>query len=318
MKNLDDFLNGDPAGQAEAPVEPSVAASTEPMGDPSPPEPVAAEPIVAEPAEAKAPDPGQVQADPKPEAKRPEQKPEEGVPPAPEDVTGLKSALQATRKERADYKGERDTLKGQLAALEAQLVAARAAAAAAPPPAPPPAPAPAAPRQDVAPQPIPNPIEDPENFAAYLQQRVDAQAWDRHCQMSEALFQSLNPGVDTKAIADRFAKQVDENPILGKQLRASPNPYKFAADHLAKVDAMAEIGPDPLAFRAKVEKELREKWEAEHAAAAEPATPSPAAAPAVVLPQSLGTVRSAAPRSVQTTGAAFVDFDDILKRAPRR
>lgn len=311
MKNLDDFLNAPVVGQAETPVESSVAASDGGMGEPTPPaEPVVTDPTAPEPEPVK--DPGQVATDPKPEPKVAE----EGAPPAPEDVTGLKSALQATRKERADYKGERDTLKGQLAALEAQLAAARATAAATPPPAPvapPPAPAP---RQEVAPQPIPNPIEDPENFAAYLQQRVDAQAWDRHCQMSEALFQSLNPGVDTKAIAERFAKAVDENPILGKQLRASPNPYGFAAEHLAKVDALAEIGPDPMAFRAKVEKELREKWEAERGDVAEPVAPAPTAPP-VTLPQSLGNVRSAAPRSAPPPAAALVDFDDILKRARR-
>jgi len=258
MPELDDFLGG-----------------TEPEEE---------KPIVAESVEPEAaPEP---EAEPEPEAK-----PEPTETPEPGDVTGLKSALQAERAKRNDYKSEAARLAGELAAIKAQM----AEAAKAPPPAPVQQSAP------VVPAAIPNPIEDPQGYHAHIQQTL----FNDRLNMSEAMLrQSVGNDEDVDAKREKFRQMAEANPTLRAELQKAAHPYKFVYDTASKALAMDEIG-DPTSYRAKLEAEIREKVMAEMAGSA------PAPQPRVVLPQSLGTARSAGSRNTPVINVPE-SLDDIL------
>lgn len=266
MKQLEDFL--------DTPAE--IVAEEEPPVVEQEPEPAPVEPE-AEPVEAAKPD---------------------EPAPVPDDVTGLKSALQAERAKRNDYKGERDRLAGEMAALKAQLETIQKA------------PAPVVQQQAVAPQPVrvPNPVEDPEGFAQFQEQRLEQRLFNERLNLSESMLRHQLGNEEVDAKIEAFKKAATANPALRAELSTQPNPYKWAYETGQRLLAMDEIGTDPAAYRAKLEADIRAKLQAEFAAAA-PA----AAAPRVALPQSLGTARSAAPRNAVVDNVP-TDFDDILKR----
>lgn len=278
MSELDTFLTGEDPGQAEA-VKPSAA----------------------EPQAAPATEAADAGVDPKPDPAKPVDEADD-VHPATEDVVGLKSALQAERAKRRDYKGERDRLQGEMAALNKQLEEFRKA----PPPAPP---------QAVAPPPpvrVPNPVEDPEGYQAWQDQRFEQRLFNERLNMSERMLRAAKPDqADVDAKIAVFKKAATDNPALRAQLASHPDPYQFAYDIGQRTLAMEEVGTDPAAYRAKVEAEIRAKIEAEYSGA--PAQ----AAPRVTLPQSLGTARSAGPRAGPGINVPE-DFADILRPVARK
>lgn len=263
--NLDGFLDAEEPGQAEA--EPLSAAVETPEA-----------PLAAEPREPTAP------------VVEPEKDDDPEVPP---DVAGLRSALQAERGKRNDYKGERDRLAGEMAALKVQLEAAQK-----PPPAPVAAPVP---EQRAEPVAIPNPVEDPVGYHAFIQRDM----FNRSLNMSEIMLrQSVGDDADVDAKVAKFKELAAANPALRAELQKQPHPYKYVYDYAKRSMAMDEIGPDPQAYRTKLEAEIRAQVQAEMAGTVQ--------APArIQLPQSLGTARSAAPRSNAVINVPEA-FDDIL------
>lgn len=283
-KELTDFLEaeGVPAVDAGAPEAAEDAAATQaPEGD------GAASAAVADGAQAEPPlVPEAAQAAPDPEE-------------LPEDIRGLRSALQAERGKRNDYKGERDRLAGELAATKAALEAAEARAKAAPVPAPPAVEEPAAPA-------IPSPLEDPQGYHLYTQRML----FNERLNLSEAMLREA-PGVeniDEKLAA--FKKAADANPALKVELSRQAHPYRWAYDQGARMLAMAEVGDDPAAFRAKIEAEVRAQIEAELAGKAPPR----GAVEAIAIPRSLASVTSSAPRMTAVEPAP--EFEAVF--APRK
>lgn len=272
MKNLDEFLTGE-AGQAEADLPSAAVTETTP-------------PV----ADATSDADGKLVADPKAADEA-----DDGHP-APDDVVGLKSALQAERARRRDYKGERDRLAGEMAALKAQMEEARKAPAA-------PVPPPQVAQQPVA---IPNPIEDPEGWHLWQERQRFSDKLDIS---EDRLREQIGDDADVDAKIAKFKELAAANPALAAELKQHRHPYKFAYDYVKKTTAMEEIG-DPAKYREKLEAEIRAKVEAEYAGTAPPA-------PKVNLPQSLGTARSAGSRSAPVYNVAE-DFSDILRPATRR
>lgn len=231
----------------------------------------------------------------------------------PEDIRGLRSALQAERGKRNDYKGERDRYSGELTATKAALAAAEArltAAAAAPVVAAAPAIAPAAVDPPAAPV-IPNPLEDPQGYHTWQQNQTQRMLFNERLNLSEAMLRDT-PGldkVDEKLAA--FQKAVGSNPALRADLSRQSHPYKWAYEQGGKLLAMAEVGDDPAAFRARVEAEVRAKIEAELSGAA----PATGAVEAIVIPRSLAGQTSSAPRMAAVEQAPA--FEDIFKRKAR-
>jgi hypothetical protein len=275
-QELDGFLDGDDAGQPVA--DPPAIAAGGPDASPA-----------AEPRE------------PKPGAAEPPAKDDDPAAEVPEDVAGLRAALVATRRGRNDYKGERDRLAGENAAIKAELEASRrvAAPATAPPPEPPAIH-------------VPSPLEDPAGYHAFVQRAM----FNERLNTSEAMLRGqLNDDADIDAKLAVFKKAADTNPALRAELTRQANPNRWAYQQAQRILAMEEIGTDPAAFRTKVEAEIearvRASVEAEYAAAAPPGGP-----PRVHLPQSLGTARSAGGRSTPVLNVPEA-FDDILA-TPRR
>lgn len=238
---------------------------------------------------------------PEPVAQEPEAPPqtEDNEPPVPqpgERAVPL-AALEAERARRRDYKTQAARFEEQAKAaeearkaLQAQFDEFKRTAAA-----PPPAPVQQAPQRVATP--APNPIEDPEGYVAYQQRTFQEGLLNERLNMSEQMLRQQHDDVDD--VMKVFQAEVAKNPALGAQLAQQPHPYKWAYETAKRITAMQEIGPDPAAYRSKLEAELRAKWEAERAA--------PAPAPeAPKLPTSLAASRSAAPRGpVAPAGDAF-------------
>lgn len=294
-KGLDDFLGGEEPAPIEAVIEEATGTT----------------PVIEAPAE-----PVKTEAEPKAEAAAPET-PAVAEEPEPEDVKGLRSALVAERKQRQDYKGERDRLQGEIAAMKAQMEALSKAQQQA-------VQAPQAPVQQAAPVPIPpppNPVEDPEGYAAWFENR---QANVRANISERVLRAEVKNDAEINAKIALFREAAEANPNLGVMLRVHPEPYRYAyemgkqieqqrADQ-AKRDAMLkELGdtPDLAAYKEKIAAEVRAQLEAEYANAPMNARPAP-----VVLPQSLGTARSAAPRAMEPVSAP--SFDEVFQRRSKR
>lgn len=262
--DLDSFLDVEEPGQAEA--EPSAAVETP------------AEALAAEPREPAAP--------------VVEPATDDDATEIPADVAGLRSAIQAERAKRNDHKGRADRLEGEAAALRAELEAARKA-----PPTPVAQPAPA---QHADPVAIPNPVEDPVGYHAYIQRDM----FNRSLNMSEIMLrQQIGDDADVDAKVAKFKELAAANPALRAELQKQPHPYKYVYDYAKRSMAMDEIGPDPGAYRSKLEAEIRAQVQAEMAG-----TVQPQPATRIQLPQSLGTARSAAPRS-----AAVINVPESLE-----
>jgi hypothetical protein len=243
-----------------APGTPAPAAEPEPA-----PEPVAAEP-----------------ATPEPEADEETPIPEAGTIPV--------SVLQAERAKRQDWKSryvkaetEAATIKTQLAEIKAQLEAAQKA----PPPV-------AAPVATTPPPALPDPTQDP---VAYYEARLFNQKLDD----SEARLRDKLGDEVVDATIEGFKRLVAANPALGAELKAQRDPYKWVHTQVERQKALDEIGTDPAAYQER----MKEKWLAEYAAAQAAQAPDDGgitpvtrpAAPTVVLPKSLTSARSAAPRA---------------------
>lgn len=288
MADIDKFL-GDGDEGAHASDEPSQAVDAGADAKP----------------EAAERDRAAVESTPPPDAK--DAKPAADAPspdddkPVPEDVLGLRQAIQAERAKRNDYKGERDRLAGEMAALKAELEARKTAAVPPPPPA-------AQVEQRREPQQIPNPIEDPAGYHAYIQHDI----WNRSLNMSEVMLrQAVGDDADVDAKVAAFKKMAEANPTLRAELARQPHPYKYVYDYAKKQMALEEIG-DPEAYRAKLAADIRAELEAEYAG-----TPVQQAQmrqpPRVNIPQSLGTARSAQSRSTPVLNIPE-SFGDILGR----
>ena len=129
--------------------------------------------------------------------------------------------------------------------------------------------------------------------------------------MSEMMVRQQHGDADVDSALEVFQKAVQENPALGAQLAQQRHPWQFMLDQAKRIQAMQEIGTDPTAYRQKVREEILAELQQQGAApVAQPAAVPVPAAP--VIPRSLATARSSAPRSAPVwTGPT--SLNDILK-----
>ena len=219
-------------------------------------------------------------------------------------------------KARRDHKARADRAEGESAAVKAERDALRAELEAlrkAPPVAP--QPVQQAPQQAQEPERIPNPVEDPAGYHAYQQRAL----FNHTLNMSEAMVRQQYGDEDVDAKLEVFKEEAAKNPALAAQLASQAHPYRWVYQQAQRIMAMREIGDDPAKFREKTEVELKAKlraeWEAEQAQAL--AAVGQVAQPQVRLPQSLGTMRSAAPRG-EVVDDAPDDLAGILAMGRKR
>ena len=284
--SLADILRGNDARPDPAPAEPverpmGEAPAPEPVETPAPDDPVG----VDEPGEVQTPD---------------------GAPPAPGTKQVPLAALEATRREKNDFKTQATEARTRLeerdrenAELKRQLDEIRRAppvVAAAPPAQ---ASAPTVPHPQ-----LPNPVEDPEGYARAIRQNIEHDVWNQRLNLSEAGLRAKHQDVDEKV--GWFKEAVAQNPQLAADMRRHPDPYVFAYEQGQRFNEARAILSDPAAYRARIEAEIR--------AGLQQSAPAVPAAPVVpVLPSSLASARSAADRSAPAwTGPE--SLADIIKR----
>lgn len=134
--------------------------------------------------------------------------------------------------------------------------------------------------------------------------------------MSELLLRQQHGDEAVDGMIESFQKAAKENPALGAQLAQQKHPYQWAFEQVKRMKAMEEIGSDPVAYRDRIRTEL----EAELKAAAQPeqqaadvAAPVAQVAPKPVIPQSLASARSSAPRAAAAWSGP-TPLADIIKR----
>ncbi|MDN7654321.1 hypothetical protein QZM62_12790 [Burkholderia multivorans] len=129
--------------------------------------------------------------------------------------------------------------------------------------------------------------------------------------MSEMMVRQQHGDEAVDSALEVFQKAVQENPALGAQLAQQRHPWQFMLDQAKRIQAMQEIGTDPAAYRQKLRDEILAELQQQGATPAAQVT-APAAPAAPVIPRSLATARSSAPRSAPVwTGPT--SLNDILK-----
>lgn len=115
--------------------------------------------------------------------------------------------------------------------------------------------------------------------------------------MSEIMVRQQHQDVDEMLAV--FQKAAEQNPALGAQLAQQRHPWQWMYDQAKRMKAMEEIGSDPAAYKQRLRDELLAELQAQQTstASAAPAAQTPVSAPAPVIPKTLATARSAAPRS---------------------
>lgn len=167
--------------------------------------------------------------------------------PAKDPVVPL-AALQEVR-------GENRTLKERLSSIEQMLM------------------------QQTAPKP-PDVLEDPQGFAAMIEQRLAAQQTDIYLTVSENQARASHGD----AVVDAAFQAAEAAGILGQFAQRKDGWGDLVRWHKGQ-KAMAEIGDDPAAYAARLEEQIRAKVLAE--LAAKPATIP--AAPSLAGQANLGT-----------------------------
>jgi hypothetical protein len=128
---------------------------------------------------------------------------------------------------------------------------------------------------------------------------------------SEMLLRSKHDDVDEKLAV--FQAEAAKNPALGAELLKQRHPYEWMYQQATRMQALASIGDDPVAYREKMRAELLAELQGQQQTQTAETVQQPTQAAAPVLPKSLATSRSAGPRSAATwTGPTALN--DILKR----
>lgn len=110
---------------------------------------------------------------------------------------------------------------------------------------------------------IPDPVEDPEGYAKYLDNKNAANQWAMRVSISQEMMREKYADYDEKEAT--FIELIKENPALEGQLQASSNPAKFAYDMAIKHERMAQFDNFDSAVSAEVDKQVsaaREQIEA--------------------------------------------------------
>lgn len=151
--------------------------------------------------------------------------------------SGLKQAQEFMSSRDAEVK----TLHAELAAIKAaQAQAARA---------------PAAPPAD--------PIENPEEFRAQVEQRVSNEVAAVRFDMSEQLATTKHGQEKVDEAFARYEKAIASDPTLGQMIQNSPDPWGTMIAEMDRRALLSEMGNDPAAYRNRLESEALEKARAQ-------------------------------------------------------
>lgn len=130
-------------------------------------------------------------------------------------------------------------------------------------------------------------IQNAQQPQAAQQHQVDPLVNTRMDFSELLLRQSMPDATDIDDKIEKFKALATADPSLAVAMGRSQHPWKFAYDKAKQAEMLQEIGTDPVAYRARLEAEIRASM-----------TPTPVpTVPAVQIPASLNGARSVAPRS---------------------
>lgn len=153
-------------------------------------------------------------------------------------------------------------------------------------------------------QQLPHPAQQPAEYNAYLQQQIQSMTINERMNTSELVTRDKHGDEAVDSALAMFEEAVQTDPSLQSKVLTERNPYGWLVKWAKTQEMVRQIGDDPDSYRAKIEQELRAKWEQERAKAA----PTPTATP----PPSLASAPSAAVNSQEWVGPQ--SLNNILKR----
>ena len=118
-------------------------------------------------------------------------------------------------------------------------------------------------------QPQIDPVLEPEKALAQVQHQFRGELWNERCHISEVMARSALGEETVETAKEAFIAEAQRNPALGVELRRQQHPYDFVVKWHKRQQAMAEIGEDPDAYRARLREEVMREL------AQQPATPAP-------------------------------------------
>jgi hypothetical protein len=196
--------------------------------------------------------------------------------------------VDATKKEREDWKTKATVAETRLEALTRELEEAkRAVSNPRPPPQPQQAP--------------PNPAVDPAGYHDQIQRLLI----NERLNQSELMARRDLGSERVDALVAEFRAEAAQDATLFDKLYQQPDPYGWAVKELDRRRLVRDVGDDPAAYEAK----LRAKWEAERGADA----PPPRVSPAAGMQPSLAGQRSVAARTAPGFSGP-PSFDDIFAK----
>jgi hypothetical protein len=154
------------------------------------------------------------------------------------------------------------------------------------------------------PPPPPDVAKDPQAWAANFTREQQRMLLNERLNMSEAMVAERIGREDLDKYVAEFKQAATKDPLLFKQLYNQASPYAWMVQEMDRQRQRAEIGDDPVAYKAR----LRAEWEAEQQAGN-----GPRASPAAGLPPSLANTRSVAGRT-QSTFTGPLPLEEILRK----
>lgn len=110
-----------------------------------------------------------------------------------------------------------------------------------------------------APQPMPDVFEDPTGYSERMQAEVRNATTASKMEMSRFMAER-EFGKET---VDSMVEHFNSHPEQTQAFLKAPSPFHAAMEHFNSQRVAQEIGSDPVAYRAKIEAEVRQKLEAE-------------------------------------------------------
>jgi hypothetical protein len=212
----------------------------------------------------------------------------------PNNFRKLRSVVDATKKEREDWKTKATIAETKLEAAVRELEEAKRAAS--------------RPQQPQQPRTPVNPATDPAGYHEEVQRLLI----NERLNQSEMLARRELGAEKVDALVAEFRAEAAKDEGLFGQLYQQPDPYAWAAKELERRRLVREVGDDPAGYEAK----LRAKWEEERGAVPAP-PPLQKISPAAGMQPSLAGQRSVAARTAPAWSGA-PSLDDIVASIGRR
>lgn len=148
---------------------------------------------------------------------------------------------------------------------------------------------------------VPDMFEDPDGFAAYQDQKVQAALYSQNLAFSERMAKKeYGTEVFEQAKAWAYAR-CDADPMFNAKVAASPDPYEFAISEWKREQIVSKVSPDDFA--------QFEAWKAAQSQLQEQTKPVP-----IVPPRSLASAPSAGGILTEVAPTDDEIFEDTFSR----